>query len=177
MCVHRRFQRCVHDENALSSTGMIDLTRSGPALDFGRHERAELAGARLARLALSMCVARPIVMGPKRTLTRLVSYKARAGAAEPPGRMRECAQAIRPRFDHSSMQRVWCVLYVNAGNGKITVLLNDDPASTAMLSGCMGYNYRFPTRGFQKLAAPCSYEGQLMTVTVLQNRQQALGRE
>ena len=32
-------------------------------------------------------------------------------------------------------------------------------------------------RGFQKLGAPCSYEGQLMTVALLQNRQLALGRE
>lgn len=67
--------------------------------------------------------------------------------------------------------------YVAAENGKITVLSNADPASVARLSGWMGYFIAGFCRGFQKLGAPCSYEGQLMTVTLLQNQQLALGRE
>lgn len=57
------------------------------------------------------------------------------------------------------------------------MLSNADPASVARLSGWMGYFIAGFCRGFQKLVAPCSYEGQLMTVALLQNQQQALGRE
>lgn len=49
-----------------------------------------------------------------------------------------------------------------------------------LLPGCQavwGYFIAGFRRGFQKLGAPCSYEGQLMTVALLQNQQQALGRE
>lgn len=57
------------------------------------------------------------------------------------------------------------------------MLSNADPASVARLSGWMGHFIAGFCRGFQKLGAPCSYEGQLMTVALLQNQQLALGRE
>lgn len=58
------------------------------------------------------------------------------------------------------------------------MLSNADLASVARLSGWMGHLIIAGfCRGFQKLVAPCSYEGQLMTVALLQNQQQALGRE
>lgn len=91
----------------------------------------------------------------------------------PPCRMRECRQGWHA--DLVSTVREY--LQETAENGKITVLSSADPAIVARLSGWMGYFIAGFCRGFQKLGAPCSYEGQLMTVALLQNQQQALGRD